>query len=110
MEKRADRHYQDIRYSCRAHYPLPRLLQEETAIARRRWNCERFNLQTRRTGRGQPAYGQQRKLEIARALATTKMLLLDEPAAACPTEPRAARLHQPDPQKVQHTILLSGTS
>ena len=45
-------------------------------------------------------YGQQRKLEIARALATDmKLLLLDEPAAGMnPTE--TAELHQPDSPEI----------
>ena len=47
-----------------------------------------FNLEAWRPRKRQPAIRQQRKLEIARALATgMKLLLLDEPAAGMnPTE------------------------
>jgi branched-chain amino acid transport system ATP-binding protein len=64
--------------------------QEETAIREKALDLlSVFNLQDKADwSAGNLPYGQQRKLEIARALATNaKMLLLDEPAAGMnPTE------------------------
>ena len=64
--------------------------QEETAIREKALDLlSVFNLQDKADWKaGNLPYGQQRKLEIARALATNaKMLLLDEPAAGMnPTE------------------------
>ncbi|MCE5344590.1 MAG: ABC transporter ATP-binding protein [Eubacteriales bacterium] len=64
--------------------------REETAIREKAMDLlSVFNLQDKAGwGAGNLPYGQQRKLEIARALATNaKMLLLDEPAAGMnPTE------------------------
>lgn len=64
--------------------------QEETAIREKALDLlSVFNLQDKADwNAGNLPYGQQRKLEIARALATNaKMLLLDEPAAGMnPTE------------------------
>jgi branched-chain amino acid transport system ATP-binding protein len=81
----------DIRYSLPGSIIRSRgFWQEETAIREKAMELlSVFNLQDKADwGAGNLPYGQQRKLEIARALATNaKMLLLDEPAAGMnPTE------------------------
>ncbi len=81
----------DIRYGLPGSIIRSRgFWQEETAIREKAMELlSVFNLQDKADwGAGNLPYGQQRKLEIARALATNaRMLLLDEPAAGMnPTE------------------------